>query len=324
MLRMNTGMSYSYYMLLYTACYNYCVMNKTPDVSMGGFSAGRTGASLMGADLYQKLTNYFQTHCRKLALQGEKLSDLALLRFYAAEWDRYTTGSNYVNRLFTYLNRHWVKREKDEGRKGIYPVFTLALVQWRDHFFAHMTRQQNRLIQAMLKQIENQRNGEEIDTTLIRKVVDSMVALGLDDSETSHRSNLEVYKEHFQGPFLAATEQFYRAESEAFVAENSISDYLKKAQARLVEEENRVERYLHSSTRKSLITRCETVLVAEHRDRMQEEFQGLLDPTDPRILLGCGISSFACQTASSRFARGLRNMLRNQAWMRWQRLLKEA
>jgi cullin 1 len=139
-----------------------------------------------------------------------------------------------------------------------------------------MTRQQNRLIQAMLKQIENQRNGEEVDTTLIRKVVDSMgrfrivfkcffeslggsrresvpiVALGLDDSETSHRANLEVYKEHFQGPFLAATDQYYRAESEAFVAENSISDYLKKAQTRLAEEESRVERYLHSSTRKSV------------------------------------------------------------------------
>lgn len=54
------------------------------------------------------------------------MSELALLRFYVEEWDRYTTGANYVNRLFTYLNRHWVKREKDEGRKGIYPVFTVS------------------------------------------------------------------------------------------------------------------------------------------------------------------------------------------------------
>ncbi len=50
----------------------------------------------------------------------------------------------------------------------------LALVQWKEYFFAHMTKKQNRLVHAVLKQIENQRNGEEIDATLIRKVIDSM------------------------------------------------------------------------------------------------------------------------------------------------------
>lgn len=56
----------------------------------------------------------------------DPLTDEALLRYYAQEWDRYTTGANYINRLFTYLNRHWVKREKDEGRKGVYPVYTAS------------------------------------------------------------------------------------------------------------------------------------------------------------------------------------------------------
>jgi cullin 1 len=54
--------------------------------------------------------------------------DEALLRYYAREWDRYTTGANYVNRLFTYLNRHWVKREKDEGRKNVYQVYTVRRI----------------------------------------------------------------------------------------------------------------------------------------------------------------------------------------------------
>ena len=56
---------------------------------------------------------------------SESLQDEALLQYYAREWDRYTTGANYINRLFTYLNRHWVKRERDEGRKGVYPVYTV-------------------------------------------------------------------------------------------------------------------------------------------------------------------------------------------------------
>lgn len=58
--------------------------------------------------------------------KSDALQDEALLRYYAEEWDRYTTGANYINRLFTYLNRHWVKRERDEGRKGVYPVYTVS------------------------------------------------------------------------------------------------------------------------------------------------------------------------------------------------------
>lgn len=62
---------------------------------------------------------------------SESLQDEALLQYYAREWDRYTTGANYINRLFTYLNRHWVKRERDEGRKGVYPVYTVRLSSLR-------------------------------------------------------------------------------------------------------------------------------------------------------------------------------------------------
>lgn len=55
------------------------------------------------------------------------MTDEPLLRYYTREWDRYTTGASYVNRLFTYLNRHWVKREKDEGRKNVYIVYIVSL-----------------------------------------------------------------------------------------------------------------------------------------------------------------------------------------------------
>jgi cullin 1 len=61
-----------------------------------------------------------------------------------------------------------------------------------------------------------------------------------------------VYKEHFETPFIAATEKYYTEESEAFLAENSVSDYLKKAEDRLREEEDRVERYLNTNTRKTV------------------------------------------------------------------------
>lgn len=63
------------------------------------------------------------------------MQDEELLRYYATEWDRFTTGSNYINRLFTYLNRHWVKRERDEGRKNVYPVYTVRALPQRIYTF---------------------------------------------------------------------------------------------------------------------------------------------------------------------------------------------
>lgn len=104
----------------------------------------------------------------------------------------------------------------------------------------------------------------------------STVSLGLDESDTN-KASLEVYKEHFEAPFIAATEKYYKTESESFLAENTVSDYLKRAEERLREEEDRIERYLNANTRKVLISKCEHVLIREHAEKMWDDFQQLLD-----------------------------------------------
>jgi hypothetical protein len=57
----------------------------------------------------------------------------------------------------------------------------LSLVQWKEHFFLGMVKDNNnRLITALLKQIESHRNGEQVDGGMIKSIVDSMGAcLGL-------------------------------------------------------------------------------------------------------------------------------------------------
>ncbi|KAL8277545.1 hypothetical protein RQP46_009977 [Phenoliferia psychrophenolica] len=279
MTRLSDGMSYTEYMNLYTVSYNYCTSSRMNTAgineTMGIGGSGRSGANLMGADLYKHLHTYFVKHLETVRAAAEDLSDEPLLNYYTKEWDRYTTGASYVNRLFTYLNRHWVKREKDEGRKNIYVVYILALVQWKDHFYRHI-QNKHKLTSAVLKLIEKQRNGETIESDLVKKVIDSFVALGLDEADTN-RQNLEVYREAFEKPFLAATEVFYKAESEQYIGDNSVTEYMKKAETRLAEEENRIDMYLHASTRKSLVAKCEEVLVKNHSPLMQEEFQRLLD-----------------------------------------------
>lgn len=156
------------------------------------------------------------------------------------------------------------------------PPSQLALAQWKALFFMQIQSQNAKLAGAVLRMIERQRDGDVIDQSLVKKVVDSFVSLGLDQTDPS-KECLDVYKEHFETPFISATESYYKKESEAFLASGTVSDYLKKAEDRLREEEDRVERYLHTKTRKELISKCEHVLIREHAELMWESFQNLLD-----------------------------------------------
>ncbi|KAJ3077130.1 hypothetical protein HK102_005291 [Quaeritorhiza haematococci] len=273
--RLEMGLSYEKYMQLYTLIYNYCTSSR---MTASGYSTeplhtGQRGANLMGADLYNNLREFLRKHLMEMLGTSEQYFDEPLLAFYTKQWNRYTMASTLVHHIFRYLNRHWVKREIDEGHRNIYDIYTLSLVSWRDHLF--MSVQQN-VMNAVLKLIERQRNGETIDTGLIKNVVESFVSLGLDENDAT-KSTLEVYRQYFEHPFVSATESYYKAESEKFISENTITDYMKKAESRLIEEENRVQLYLHASTHKPLVTTCETVLIKNHTGPIQEEFQNLLD-----------------------------------------------
>ncbi|CAG8516445.1 154_t:CDS:10 [Ambispora gerdemannii] len=278
--RLEQGLSYKRYMDLYTGIYNYCTSSRMnpgfasePLAGPGSNINNNRGANLMGSDLYARLISYLERHLTQIRAESEQYMDENLLRYYTKQWEKYTTASSYVHHVFRYLNRHWVKREIDEGRKTVYDVYTLTLVSWRDNMFSSV---QHNVMDAVKMLIQRQRNGETVETGLIKLVVESFVSLGLDDADSS-KSTLDVYRDHFEKPFVEATQNYYKTESEKFVSENSVTEYMKKAEARLIEEEGRVQAYLHPSTYKNLITTCETVLVKDHTDIMWEEFQHLLN-----------------------------------------------
>ncbi|OAA32419.1 Cullin [Moelleriella libera RCEF 2490] len=224
-----------------------------------------------GIDMQMYMGVY--THLECLVNDSRLHTEEALLAYYIKEWSRYTVAAKYIHHLFRYLNRHWVKREIDEGKKHVYDVYTLHLVQWRKVLFERVS---NKVMDAVLKLVEKQRNGETIEHSQIKRVVDSFVSLGLDEADPA-RATLDVYRFSFERPFLAATQEFYQAESKQFVAENSVVEYMKKAEARLDEEEERVKKYLHQDIAMNLKRVLHVALIADHSLLLREEFQVLLD-----------------------------------------------
>ena len=136
-------------------------------------------AAWVGMELYKKLTDFIGSHLLgvrevlynfmsrtvshssgKLAGQVENsISVSRLLMFcllqklkhhrgdelliaYAKQWQDFRFSSKVTHGMCMYLNRHWVKRENDEGRhKEIYPIYGLCLVQWREHIFTLLETQ---------------------------------------------------------------------------------------------------------------------------------------------------------------------------------------
>lgn len=236
-------------------------------------SADFPPAHLLGEELYKLLGEYLSRHLEGVHRESESHTEEALLGFYIREWSRYTTAAKYVNHLFRYLNRHWVKREIDEGKKNVFDVYTLHLVKWKDDFFIKV---HDKVMTAVLNLIEKQRNGETIEQSQIKSIVDSFVSLGLDENDTT-KSTLEVYRFYFEKPFITATRTYYENESRQFVAENSVVEYMKKAEARLDEETARIGLYLHTDITKNLTDTCLDVLVTAHSELLRDEFQVLLD-----------------------------------------------
>jgi cullin 1 len=91
------------------------------------------------------------------------------------------------------------------------------------------------------------------------------------------KENLDVYRAKFQEEFVASTATYYQKESSDYLATQSVVDYMKRAEQRLLEESNRVDLFLHPSTKKPLLAKTEDVLIKAHKEVLEGEFQGLID-----------------------------------------------
>lgn len=274
------GVTSKMYMNCYTAVYNYCT-NKSRSSTVSQ-AATRLGAekltySLTGAEIYYKLEEYLINFIKNLHAEPGEL----FLEFYVRKWKRFTIGAGYMNNVFDYMNRYWVQKERSDGRRDIFDVNTLALIQWKHHMFDINVEQ---IRAEIFDMIERQRNNEIVDTNIISVAVKLMVYLGIDVNDLK-KPNLVVYATLFETYFIEKTMEYYRKESDAFLSNNSVVDYMIKCENRLAEEISRSNNYLEERSKRVLLETMHLVLIKQHAQDMYDQFIKLLERNEIEHIL---------------------------------------
>jgi len=278
------------YMELYTDVFNFCTLQNQDDMVQDHSNRGNTqlvnksaaGAEFIGVELYNHLNKFIAAHVRERVKELEGLHGEDLLEKYATLWTRFQFSSTVVNGIFSYLNRHWVNREIEEGNSNVCEIYSAAVLVWNQILFSKV---HSNITSALLCLIQKERDGEKITTSLLSCVISSYLELGCNEerkpSALGNRiddglAKQWVYKQNFEALFLEETREYYANESTEFVQTHTVTDYLKKVEQRLKEESDRCVLYLTPSTNDPLMKTCHDVLIQQHLPIFQTEFEQLL------------------------------------------------
>ncbi|KAI6181518.1 CULLIN-2 domain-containing protein [Aphelenchoides besseyi] len=282
------------YMNLYSGVFNFCTRQNQYEMLVqlesypNGLLPGADNPLLplevpenqtdfIGADLYSRLRKFISAH---VASQLVELHGEDLLEKYKEVWTRFQFSSTVANGIFAYLNRHWIKREIDEGKPEVYEIYNLAILVWNQVLFNEL---KSNITNALIQLIQQERNAQKISTNLIFCVIASYMELGCNEDygqntlaptdyynrQKSPPAKLKVYKDAFEIPFLRSTSDYYTEESTKFLSQHSVEQRLK-------EEHDRCAMYLDFSTLEPLIEACHDVLIRQHLPLIQQEFHNLL------------------------------------------------
>ena len=149
-------MLFNYFNRYFSLVYNYCTsVQQSNDASVAALSNGMPGAGasssrgrqrggasssaansamnvggastqFVGYELYRNIRELLSRRLHALLGTMLELHDETLLRAYNQHWEKFKFSANVLNGLTSYLNRHWVKREIDEGRTQVYEIYVVS------------------------------------------------------------------------------------------------------------------------------------------------------------------------------------------------------
>ncbi|XP_053539785.1 cullin-2 [Ictalurus punctatus] len=223
----------------------------------------------LGERLYTETKVFLESHVRQLYKKVLESEEKVLL-MYHRYWEEYSKGADYMDCLYRYLNTQFIKENKltvaglQYGYGGVdmneplMEIGELALDMWRKLMIEPL---QAVLIRMLLKEIKNDRCGENPNQKVIHGVINSFVHV----EQYKEKFPLKFYQEIFERPFLTQTGEYYKQEASNLQQESNCSQYMEKVLERLKDEEVRCRKYLHPSSYAKVIHECQQRMETQSR-----------------------------------------------------------
>ncbi|XP_060566573.1 cullin-3-like [Ruditapes philippinarum] len=209
-----------------------------------------------GEKLYSGLQEVVTEHLVK-KVQVDVLAALNnnfLLTLNSA-WSDHQTSMVMIRDILMYMDRVYVQQNNVDN------VYNLGLKIFRDEVVRYQTINEH-LRHTLLDMVAKERRGEVVDRGAVKNACQMLMILGIETRQ--------VYVEDFEQPFLSESREFYQAESQKFLAENSASMYIKKVEARINEEAERATHYLDKTTEEPIVKVLEEELISKHMKTIVE------------------------------------------------------
>jgi len=208
----------------------------------------------LAAVVYDGLRDECELHIesRLDMLLGQTPDTLAFLSLVQATWMDHCNQMLTLRSIFLYLDRTYIMQVASKKS-----LWEMGLQIFRSHL-GRRPEVARKAVHGLLTLIETERSGDQVERMLLHSLLRMFHDLGM-------------YVELFEVPFLRTTRDFYQAEAAAQLQALDVPSYLQHVRTRLHDEEQRVQHYLHLSTRKALLQTALTTLLAAHVDAILEK-----------------------------------------------------
>lgn len=223
--------------------------------------------------------------------------DEHLLTEFKRRWEDHKIFTTWMRKMFQFMD----KQMSTVGGTGKPCSTYVALELFKRLVF---DSKKDKIVNVIQDLINRERNGEHVDRSLLRSVIELFVVMGcvgdlfhLMRTDTTERvstrkdghqqltdmkevikyaqrkeaADSETYHQDFEVPFLKNTRHFYAAKAREWLAGDDTPAYLIKADESIQAEDLRVNAYLNESTRPLLLTAVEKELLRSHLHALLEK-----------------------------------------------------
>ncbi|XP_057461540.1 cullin-1-like [Actinidia eriantha] len=228
------------YMMLYTTIYNMCTQKPPHDYSQ---------------QLYDKYKEAFEEHINSTVLPSlREKHDEFMLRELVRRWANNKVMVRWLSRFFHYLDRYFIARRSLPALKEV------GLTCFRDLVYQEL---KGAARDAVIRLIDQEREGEQIDRALLKNVLDIFVEIGIE--------NMEYYERDFEDDLLKDSSAYYSRKASNWIVEDSCPDYMLKAEECLKKERDRVSNYLHLESELKLVEKVQNELLVVYSTQLLEK-----------------------------------------------------